>query len=157
MSVSPNEDHWELRRFSCGLLQHICKKYCHIYQTLLPRATKTLLRCLLDPHKTTGSIYGALKGVVDLSGPEGVELLVVPNVLALNAIISSRSSEPDTPKLHALLLEVLKDFIHNRLQVSIEEASSKNAQERQKIVDELKNRYADRFGSCSSDIFSTIA
>ncbi|KAH7576668.1 hypothetical protein ACOSP7_002817 [Xanthoceras sorbifolium] len=73
------DNHWELRDFTANLVAAICKRFGHVYNTLQPRLTKTLLNALLDPKKALTQHYGAVQGLAAL-GPNVVRLLILPNL-----------------------------------------------------------------------------
>jgi transcription initiation factor TFIID subunit 6 len=146
----PDQDHYELRKYSCKLLGHICRTYGKVYQTLLPRATKTLLRCLLDPHKPISSIYGALAGLNELAGPEGIKLLVLPNVVPLQVVIQSRTGEGED-KLKALLVEVLVEHLKTLI-----EGCAGTGKTRKQVINALKTEYAAVYGSYAAEIFAAV-
>ncbi|KAK3032452.1 hypothetical protein RJ639_037265 [Escallonia herrerae] len=73
-----SDNHWELRNFAAKLVASICKRFGHVYHTLQPRVTRTLLHSFLDPTKALPQHYGAIQGLAAL-GPSVVRLLVLPN------------------------------------------------------------------------------
>ncbi|KAK4714954.1 hypothetical protein R3W88_020861 [Solanum pinnatisectum] len=75
------DNHWELRDFTAKLIALICRRYGHVYHSLQPRVTKTLLHAYLDPAKALPQHYGAIQGLAAL-GPGVVRLLVLPNLEA---------------------------------------------------------------------------
>ncbi|KAJ8542863.1 hypothetical protein K7X08_005386 [Anisodus acutangulus] len=76
-----SDNHWELRDFTAKLGALICRCYGHLYHSLQPRVTKTLLHAYLDPAKALPQHYGAIQGLAAL-GPGVVRLLVLPNLEA---------------------------------------------------------------------------
>ncbi|KAK4341882.1 hypothetical protein RND71_037698 [Anisodus tanguticus] len=76
-----SDNHWELRDFTAKLVALICRRYGHVYHSLQPRVTKTLLHAYLDPAKALPQHYGAIQGLAAL-GPGVVCLLVLPNLEA---------------------------------------------------------------------------
>ncbi|XP_055822391.1 transcription initiation factor TFIID subunit 6-like [Solanum dulcamara] len=76
-----SDNHWELRDFTAKLIALICRRYGHVYHSLQPRVTKTLLHAYLDPAKALPQHYGAIQGLAAL-GPGVVRLLVLPNLEA---------------------------------------------------------------------------
>ncbi|KAK3014530.1 hypothetical protein RJ639_010080 [Escallonia herrerae] len=73
-----SDNHWELRNFAAKLVASTCKRFGHVYHTLQPRVTRTLLHSFLDPTKALPQHYGAIQGLAAL-GPSVVRLLVLPN------------------------------------------------------------------------------
>ncbi|RKO95043.1 hypothetical protein CAUPRSCDRAFT_4324, partial [Caulochytrium protostelioides] len=55
-----HEDHWALRAYAARILAYMASKAAPMYPTLQPRVAKTLLRGLLDPSRSVGTVYGAL-------------------------------------------------------------------------------------------------
>lgn len=148
-----NEDHYALRVFSSKLLGHIVRAYGKVYQTLAPRATKTLLRCLLDAHKNPAAIFGALAGLVEIVGQDGVHLLIIPNVAALEAVISNArlnaELKGEAERLALLLHDVLRDHLKGQYELT-------NWGERTKadIVNSLKDKYLASYGSYGPGLFT---
>ncbi|KAL9236260.1 hypothetical protein vseg_010953 [Gypsophila vaccaria] len=75
-----SDNHWELRNFTASLVATICRRFGHVYHTLQPRVTRTLLHAFLDPTKSLAQHYGAIQGLGAL-GPNVVRLLILPNLL----------------------------------------------------------------------------
>ncbi|XP_009591415.1 transcription initiation factor TFIID subunit 6-like isoform X2 [Nicotiana tomentosiformis] len=76
-----SDNHWQLREFTAKLVALICRRYGHVYHSLQPRITKTLLHAYLDPTKALPQHYGAIQGLAAL-GSGVVRLLVLPNLEA---------------------------------------------------------------------------
>ncbi|XP_059666466.1 transcription initiation factor TFIID subunit 6-like [Cornus florida] len=74
-----SDNHWELRNLTAKLAASVCKRFGHVYHTLQPRVTRTLLHAFLDPTKALTQHYGAIQGLAAL-GPSVVRLLVLPNL-----------------------------------------------------------------------------
>lgn len=89
------EDHWGFRDRCASLLGDICKKYSHVYTTLLPRVSKTMVKTFTDTGKPLSSHYGAIVGIATL-GLRAIESLIVPNLeaylSALDADVASAES-----------------------------------------------------------------
>ncbi len=144
-------DHYEQRLYAAKLVAHVCKKYGPVYQTLSPRTTKTLLRALLDISKPLSTVYGALAGLRELVGVEGVNLLVVPNVKALHSRISQGKLEEDkmdAEKVEELLLQTLTDHYQAQLEHTTTTDSRKGA------VRELNDKLRPSYGSYAHQIFN---
>ncbi|CAN4103968.1 unnamed protein product [Withania somnifera] len=67
-----SDNHWELRDFTAKLVALICRRFGHVYHSLQPRVTKTLLHAYLDPAKALPQHYGAIQGLAAL-GPGVLE------------------------------------------------------------------------------------
>ncbi|KAB1215129.1 Transcription initiation factor TFIID subunit 6 [Morella rubra] len=74
-----SDNHWELRNFTANLVASICKRFGHVYHSLQPRVTRTLLHAFLDPTKALPQHFGAIQGLAAL-GPSVVRMLVLPNL-----------------------------------------------------------------------------
>ncbi|KAG9146754.1 hypothetical protein Leryth_005082 [Lithospermum erythrorhizon] len=74
-----SDNHWELRNFTANLVALVCKRYGHVYHTLQPRLTRTLLHAFMDPTKALPQHYGAIQGLSAL-GSSVVRLLILPNL-----------------------------------------------------------------------------
>lgn len=49
--------------------------------------TGTLLKTFLEPNKSFGAHYGAVKGLQGLVGAEGVRVLLLPNLVAYDSVL----------------------------------------------------------------------
>ncbi|KAK9673835.1 hypothetical protein RND81_12G192800 [Saponaria officinalis] len=75
-----SDNHWELRNFTASLVATICRRFGHVFDTLQPRVTRTLLHAFLDPTKAFPQHYGAIQGLGAL-GPNVVRHIILPNLL----------------------------------------------------------------------------
>ena len=75
----PPQAVFALRDLACSLLLSLLKKYSHSSSSLKPRVARTCLKHFLDPHKPLGTIYGALTGLTNVMGTEGIRQLILPN------------------------------------------------------------------------------
>lgn len=73
-------EQYKLREFSASLLGTIAKKYSRGNSLLRPKLTRTCLKYLLDPTKPPAVLFGAVKGLAEVGGPEAVRVLLVPNL-----------------------------------------------------------------------------
>ncbi|KAI9807184.1 MAG: hypothetical protein M1825_005902 [Sarcosagium campestre] len=79
--------HYALRALAASLITTISQKYATTSQTLRPRLARTCLKHFLDPTKPLGVHYGAIAGLAAVSGPEGVRVLIIPNLKAYDAVL----------------------------------------------------------------------
>jgi transcription initiation factor TFIID subunit 6 len=81
------EDHWALRDRCAVITADLCKRFGHVYATLIPRVTKTMVRTLQDAEKPLTSHYGAIVGLTAL-GPRTVEVVLLPHMEAYCKVLS---------------------------------------------------------------------
>lgn len=86
---------YTIRDFAASLLARICDKYNEIYQSLKPRAIRTLLKAFMDPTKPIGTLYGALQGIQAL-GNEAIRVVVVGNLKLWSETLYTRLAKPDS-------------------------------------------------------------
>jgi len=105
---------FKLRDHAAALILVITKKHGRSSQTLKPRLARTLLKTFLDPNKSFGSHYGAVKGLQGLVGTEGVRVVLLPNLAAYDAILKEgledESRKPEAEMVIRALLESLSSL-----------------------------------------------
>lgn len=81
--------HYALRTLAASLLHALTRKdLTAATPTLKPRLARTLLKHLLATSpQPLGTYYGAILGLNDLAGAEGVRALVLPNLGALDDVL----------------------------------------------------------------------
>ena len=79
--------HFPLRDLAASILVNIAKCYANTSTTLKPRIARTCLKYFLDPGKPFGTHYGAIIGLTGITGPEGVRLLILPNLKLYDTIL----------------------------------------------------------------------
>ncbi|KAI8909776.1 hypothetical protein EDD86DRAFT_270212 [Gorgonomyces haynaldii] len=135
----PGQDHFSLRRYAAKLNAHICHQYSSVYPTISPRTAKTLVSAFLGDNMPLSSVYGALAGIVELNGTQGVEKIVLPNLKIIEQRMENgrKGNERDeADKLDMLLHETLtKHFEH-------EVSTQVGANARQTVIDTLKPLYS---------------
>ncbi|KAL6706223.1 histone H4-like TAF Taf6, SAGA complex subunit [Coniothyrium glycines] len=78
-------DHFKLRRFAAALLSRICEKHSSSNQGLKARIARTCLKQFLDPDKSIGTHYGALRALLSIMGAnESMRMLILPNLKMYN-------------------------------------------------------------------------
>jgi transcription initiation factor TFIID subunit 6 len=70
-----------------------------------------LLKTFLEPNKSFGAHYGAVKGLQGLVGAEGVRVLLLPNLAAYDSVLKEgledESRKPEAEMVIRALLESL--------------------------------------------------
>ena len=84
---------YRLRDFAASLIGQIVKKYHKSNQELQARITRTCLKYFLDPDRTPGEHYGAIRGIQTSGGAPAILQLVLPNLKAFEAIIIKHQNE----------------------------------------------------------------
>ncbi|KAF2496761.1 DUF1546-domain-containing protein [Lophium mytilinum] len=79
--------HFALRDLAASILTHVCKHYAETSATLKPRIARTCLKAFMNPDMPFGSHYGAVIGLLGISGQDGVRLLVIPNLRLYDSIL----------------------------------------------------------------------
>jgi len=105
-------DHFELRTYAAALLGRICQKGASSNQGLKARIARTCLKQFLDPLKTPGTHFGALRALTHITAADGVQMLILPNLKDYNDDIlkehmSKDDYRHDTERLVGLLFEIL--------------------------------------------------
>lgn len=90
-------EQFALRDLAAALLGLIARKYSHSSQTLKPRLARSCLKTFLDPSKPFGAHYGAIIGLHAVAGPEGVHVLILPNLATYSNLIKDGITE-DSPR-----------------------------------------------------------
>ncbi|KAJ1548778.1 Transcription initiation factor TFIID subunit 6, partial [Cladochytrium tenue] len=88
-----DSDHHALRSFAAQLLVHVCRVHGPAYPSVQPRATRTLLKALLDPDRSLATRFGAAVALAGL-GDEAAAALLVPNA---RAVVESFRADVDVP------------------------------------------------------------
>ncbi|KAB5516941.1 hypothetical protein GE09DRAFT_1159017 [Coniochaeta sp. 2T2.1] len=73
-------EQYKLRELAASLLGTIAKKYSRGNSLLRPKLTRTCLKYFLDPSKSPAVLFGAVKGLAEVGGPEAVRVLLTPNL-----------------------------------------------------------------------------
>jgi len=73
-------EQYKLRELAASLLGTIAKKYSRANSLLRPKLTRTCLKAFLDPTRSPAVLFGAVKGLAEVGGPEAVRVLLIPNL-----------------------------------------------------------------------------
>ncbi len=81
--------HFRLRDLAASLLQALTRKqYTASTPTLKPRLARTLLKHLLaNSSQPLGTYYGAILGLCNVAGAEGVRVLILPNLMPVDEVL----------------------------------------------------------------------
>ncbi|KAF2090882.1 transcription initiation factor TFIID subunit 6 [Saccharata proteae CBS 121410] len=85
--------HFALRDLAGDIIVEIAKRYGNTSQTLKKRLAQTLLKKFLDDKVTSGAHYGAILGLQGIMGPDGVRLLILPNLKLFDVILKERLAD----------------------------------------------------------------
>lgn len=134
-----------LRDHAAALILAITKKHGKSSQTLKPRLARTLLKTFLEPNKSFGAHYGAIKGLQGLVGVEGVRVLILPNLAAYDSLLkeglSDDNRKTDAEMVLKALLESLSLLAKEVIGVQNGDASGPNVAER------INERVGEALGS----------
>jgi transcription initiation factor TFIID subunit 6 len=111
-------EHFDIRDHAASLLQRICSKYSSSNQGLKSRIARICLKSFLDPNKPLGTHYGALKALRLVIGPEGIRMLLLPNLKlydeVLKEAIADESRKPEADRVLAVILSGLDELSRTR-------------------------------------------
>ncbi|KAK7911445.1 hypothetical protein PG985_013926 [Apiospora marii] len=74
------KEQYQLRELAASLAGTIVRKFARSNKMLRPKTTRTCLKQFLDPNVPSAVWYGSILGVSAVSGPEGVRILLLPNM-----------------------------------------------------------------------------
>ncbi|KAL5115615.1 histone H4-like TAF Taf6, SAGA complex subunit [Pleosporales sp. CAS-2024a] len=145
-------DHFELRTYAASLLNRICQKGSASNQGLKARIARTCLKQFMDPDKSPGTHYGALRALISITHNEGVQMLILPNLRAYNDDVlkiklAQENSRADTERVISLLLRALETMASSsRLPVANGTTNLQDLRERlnDKVGDVLTDRIISR-------------
>ncbi|KAH8731977.1 hypothetical protein GQ44DRAFT_767019 [Phaeosphaeriaceae sp. PMI808] len=145
-------DHFELRTYAASLLSRICQKASSSNQGLKARIARTCLKQFMDPDKSPGTHYGALRALMSITHQEGVQMLILPNLKAysndvLKVKLAEESSRNDTERVVSLLLRALESVaMSSRLPTVNGTTDLEDLRERlnEKVGDVLADRIISR-------------
>jgi transcription initiation factor TFIID subunit 6 len=113
-SQSEIREHYKLRDYTASLAGHIGRKYGNSNRQLKPRLARALLKAFLGPEKPLDVHYGAIMGLAAVCGPEGVRMLIIPNLKAYDKILARGVGESgaslDAEMVVGALVGVLKSM-----------------------------------------------
>ncbi|KAF2191941.1 Arf-domain-containing protein [Zopfia rhizophila CBS 207.26] len=115
--------HFELRDLAASILSLLCKKYTGSSSSLKTRIARSCLKNFLDPYKPLGTHYGALKALLQVGGPEGMRMLIMPNLKIYDDILKEamgdESKKADAERVLALLLQALDGLERSKILVGV--------------------------------------
>jgi len=123
-----------LRDHASSLILAIAKKHAKSSQTLKPRLARTLLKTFLEPNKSFGAHYGAIKGLQGLVGAEGVRVLILPNLGVYDGLLkegmADENRRPEAEMVVMVLLESLQLLAREVVDVRNGDSSGPGAADR---------------------------
>jgi transcription initiation factor TFIID subunit 6 len=145
-------DHFELRTYAASLLSRICQKASASNQGLKARIARTCLKQFMDPEKSPGTHYGALRALMSITHSEGVQMLILPNLKVYNddvlkVKLGEDNSRNDTERVVNLLLRALESVAaSSRLPLANGTTDLEDLRERlnEKVGDVLTDRIIAR-------------
>lgn len=95
-----NEDtvHWQVRDEAASIIAALCHSYGTVYNNMVPRIAKTLLKALTDADKPLTSHYGAIMGIGAL-GPQAVDSLLLPIIHDYHGNLTSMPATNESQKV----------------------------------------------------------
>lgn len=82
--VDSLKEQYKLRELAASLLGTIARKYSRGNSLLRPKLTRTCLKYFLDPTRSPAVLFGAVRGLAEVGGPEAVRVVMVPNLKAFD-------------------------------------------------------------------------
>lgn len=140
-------DHFELRTYAASLLSRICQKGSATNQGLKARIARTCLKQFMDPDKSPGTHYGALRALMSITHSEGVQILILPNLKAYNddvlrVKLAEETSRNDVERVISLLLRALES-VASSSRVPVANGTGD--------LDDLKERLTEKVGDVLAD------
>jgi len=142
----PPLEHFALRDMAASLLSAICAKYSSSNQGLKARISRTCLKTFLEPNQTLGAHYGALRALTLITGPEGVRMLILPNLKLYDEILSEaiadESRKAEGERVLAQILLGLDSLMWARHGARAN--GTANQSNRERLVEKVGEVVADR-------------
>lgn len=140
-------DHFELRTYAASLLSRICQKGSATNQGLKARIARTCLKQFMDPDKSPGTHYGALRALMSITHSEGVQILILPNLKAYNddvlkVKLAEETGRNDIERVIGLLLRALES-VATSSRVPVANGTSH--------LEDLKERLTEKVGDVLTD------
>jgi transcription initiation factor TFIID subunit 6 len=89
-------DQFQLRTYAAAILGRICEKGASSNQGLKARIARTCLKQFMDPQKTSGTHFGALRALISITHKEGIRMLILPNLKAYgDEVLAVRIAKDD--------------------------------------------------------------
>jgi transcription initiation factor TFIID subunit 6 len=135
-------DHFDLRDLAASLLGHLCRKYAKTSKTLKPRLARSCLKNFLDPKKPFGTHYGAILGLDAAGGPDGVRILIVPNLkeyegLIREEIMSNGTKQAEAEKVLSAIFNVLGTLVEDGLPMMNGHTDEDAAEIRRRLIENV--------------------
>lgn len=123
----PFEDHWQLRDYASDMLQTVCQKFGHVYPTLQPRVSKTLVMAWMDPTRSLNTHYGCVLALRKL-GVLVIKKLIVPYVQTyMGQLQPALNSTNEATKMEAsFVYHALLDAVSIYVRHELDRATSPN-------------------------------
>jgi transcription initiation factor TFIID subunit 6 len=90
--------HWLIRDEAASIIAALCSAYGTVYNNMVPRIAKTMLKALTDPDKPLTTHYGAIVGIAAL-GPQAVDTLLIPLLPDYHAALSVQQGGRERDKV----------------------------------------------------------
>jgi transcription initiation factor TFIID subunit 6 len=133
--ADPTPSVFGLRDHAAALILAIAKKHGKSSQTLKPRLARTLLKTFLEPNKSFGAHYGAIKGLQGLVGAEGVRVLLLPNLVVYDDLLKEGLASDDGRKAEAeMVLRALLESLGLLAREVVGVSASRNRIEKGPII-----------------------
>ncbi|KAJ4293663.1 histone H4-like TAF Taf6, SAGA complex subunit [Kalmusia sp. IMI 367209] len=141
-----NYKHFDIRKIAASLLQRMCRQYSSSNQGLKARIARSCLKSFLDPNKPLGTHFGALEALRRVTGPEGVRMLILPNLKIYDEVLSEsladESKKGEAQRVLAVILQCLDEM--ERVRGATRANGVAN-------IDSLKERLTDKVGEVVAD------
>lgn len=135
-------EQFALRDLAASLLGLIAKKYSHSSHTLKPRLARSCLKTFLDPSKPFAAHYGAIIGLHAVAGPEGVRVLILPNLptysnLVKDGIAEDSPRRPEAERVLAALVMALNTLREGRARLANGHTGAVTADLRERLTEKV--------------------
>ncbi|KAF2024524.1 TAF-domain-containing protein [Setomelanomma holmii] len=114
---SSSFNHFDLRGLAASILGRICQKGSSSNQGLKSRIARTCLKTFMDFQKPLATHYGALRALASITGPEGFQMLILPNLQLYNddvlkASLENEATRSDAERVISCFIGSLKGLVH---------------------------------------------
>jgi len=104
------KDQYDLRDLASSLLGMTTTRYHDSTQSLQARLVRTCLKKFLDPDASPGEHYGAINGLSSIGGPNGISVLVLPNIKPFEILLRKHQSQrgPNDEEVIMVIATIIK-------------------------------------------------
>jgi transcription initiation factor TFIID subunit 6 len=133
------KEQYQLRQFAASLVGRIASKYSASNTLLRPKLTRTCLKYFLDPTKPPAVHFGAVSGLEQAGGVEGIRLLMLRNLRPFDEnILQPLKEKPEQAMDYNMLVQALVHAVSSLLQRQGESLGHLSGEPTEAEITELK-------------------